>query len=38
VDTERRKKFTDEAIETLRNSYPGTIETTGRNHVLFTVA
>jgi ubiquinone/menaquinone biosynthesis C-methylase UbiE len=38
VDAERRKKFTDEAIETLRNSYPGTIETTGRNHVLFAVA
>ena len=38
VDADRRRKFTDEAIETLRNVYPGTIETTGRNHVLFAIA
>jgi len=38
VDADRRQKFTDEAVETLRNAYPGTIETTGRNHVLFAVA
>jgi ubiquinone/menaquinone biosynthesis C-methylase UbiE len=38
VDGDRRQKFIDEAIETLRNAYPGTIETTGRNHVLFAVA
>jgi ubiquinone/menaquinone biosynthesis C-methylase UbiE len=38
VDADRRKKFTDEAIETLRSAHPGTIETTGRNNVLFAVA
>jgi ubiquinone/menaquinone biosynthesis C-methylase UbiE len=38
VDPERRQKFTDEAIETLRKAYPGTIETSGRNHVLFATA
>jgi ubiquinone/menaquinone biosynthesis C-methylase UbiE len=38
VDADRRKKFMHEAIETLRRAYPGTIETTGRNHVLFAVA
>jgi ubiquinone/menaquinone biosynthesis C-methylase UbiE len=38
VDADRRKKFTAEAIETLRSAYPGTIETTGRNNVLFAVA
>lgn len=38
VDADRREKFTAEAIENLRSAYPGTIETTGRNNVLFAVA
>ncbi len=38
VDVARRKAFTDEALETLRARFPGTITTTGRNHVLLAVA
>lgn len=38
VAPDRRKKFTDEAIEELRRAYPGAIETTGRNHVLLAIA
>ena len=38
IDPERRRQFTEEAIETLRREYPGTIQTTGRNHVLFATA
>jgi ubiquinone/menaquinone biosynthesis C-methylase UbiE len=38
VDADRRQKFAAEAIETLRRTHPGAIETTGRNHVLFAVA
>ena len=38
VDAERRRSFAQEAVETLRHSYPGAIDTTGRNHVLFGVA
>ena len=37
VDPDRRQKFADEAIETLKRTHPGAIETTGRNHVLFAV-
>jgi ubiquinone/menaquinone biosynthesis C-methylase UbiE len=38
VDAERSREFTKEAIETIERAYPGAIETTGRNHVLFAVA
>jgi ubiquinone/menaquinone biosynthesis C-methylase UbiE len=38
IDPARRRQFTEEAIETLRRECPGTIETTGRNHVLFATA
>src|SRR5258708_24534351 len=38
VDDERRRGFTEEAIETLKRAHPGAIHTTGRNHVLFAVA
>lgn len=38
VDAERRRSFAQEAVETLRHAYPGAIDTTGRNHVLFAVA
>ena len=38
VDADRRQKFTSEAIETLKQTHPGAIETTGRNHVLFAIA
>ncbi len=38
IDDRRRSGFTHEAVETLRRAYPGAIETTGRNHVLFAVA
>jgi ubiquinone/menaquinone biosynthesis C-methylase UbiE len=38
VDAGRRQHFADEAIETLKRTYPGAIETTGRNHVLFAIA
>jgi hypothetical protein len=38
VDADRRQKFTDEAVETLKRAHPGAIETTGRNHVLFAIA
>jgi ubiquinone/menaquinone biosynthesis C-methylase UbiE len=38
VDSDRREKFTDEAIKTLKATHPGAIETTGRNHVLFAIA
>jgi SAM-dependent methyltransferase len=38
VDADRRKRFTEDAIETLQRAHPGEIETTGRNHVLFGVA
>lgn len=35
VDTDRRQSFAADAVATLRRAHPGTIETTGRNHVLF---
>jgi SAM-dependent methyltransferase len=38
IDDERRQKFINEAVATLRVSYPGSFETTGRNHVLLAVA
>jgi ubiquinone/menaquinone biosynthesis C-methylase UbiE len=38
IGDERRREFTREASETIKNSYPGAIDTTGRNHVLFAVA
>jgi ubiquinone/menaquinone biosynthesis C-methylase UbiE len=38
VDADRRRSFTQEAVETLRRAYPGAIDTTGRNHILFAVA
>lgn len=38
IDDGRRRGFSREAVETLRRAYPGVIETTGRNHVLFAVA
>ncbi len=38
IDDGRRDGFTREAVETLRRAYPGVIETTGRNHVLFAIA
>jgi hypothetical protein len=38
VDSDRREKFTDEAIKTLKATHPGAIETTGRNHVLVAIA
>jgi ubiquinone/menaquinone biosynthesis C-methylase UbiE len=38
IDDDRRRRFTHEAVETLRRAHPGTIETTGRNHVLLAVA
>jgi len=37
IDADRREKFTEEAIETIRRAHPGAIDTTGRNHVLFAV-
>jgi ubiquinone/menaquinone biosynthesis C-methylase UbiE len=38
IDDERRREFTQEAIETIKRAHPGAIDTTGRNHVLFAVA
>jgi SAM-dependent methyltransferase len=38
VDGARREAFTTEALETLRDRFPGTITTTGRNHVLIASA
>jgi ubiquinone/menaquinone biosynthesis C-methylase UbiE len=38
ADADSRRKFSQEAVETLRNSHPGAIETIGRNHVLLAVA
>jgi ubiquinone/menaquinone biosynthesis C-methylase UbiE len=38
INDDRRQEFIDEAVKTLRVSYPGSFETTGRNHVLFAVA
>jgi ubiquinone/menaquinone biosynthesis C-methylase UbiE len=38
IDDQRRRGFTKEAVETLQRAYPGVIETTGLNHVLFAVA
>jgi ubiquinone/menaquinone biosynthesis C-methylase UbiE len=38
VGEDRRQKFRDEAIATLKRTYPGEIETTGRNHVLLAIA
>ena len=35
TDDIRRQAIRDDAIATLRRDYPGTIETKGRNHVLF---
>jgi ubiquinone/menaquinone biosynthesis C-methylase UbiE len=38
IDADRRRDFSEEAIETLERAHPGAIDTTGRNHVLFAVA
>ena len=38
IDDRRRSGFTEEALKTLRRVYPGVIQTTGRNHVLFALA
>jgi len=38
VDADRRQKFADDAISTLKRTHPGVIETTGRNHVLLAIA
>lgn len=38
LDVERRQAFVDDAVESLRRQHPGTIETTGRNHVVFATA
>lgn len=38
IDDDRRREFTQEAIETIKRAHPGAIDTTGRNHVLFAVA
>ena len=38
VDQDRRQRFGEEAIATLKIEYPGAIETTGRNPVLFGIA
>ncbi len=38
IDVDRRQRLVDEATATVRAAYPGAIETTGRNHVLFAVA
>ncbi|HSP09573.1 MAG TPA: methyltransferase domain-containing protein [Candidatus Dormibacteraeota bacterium] len=38
LDVERREAFSQEALETLRATFPGSITTTGRNHVLLAVA
>ncbi len=35
LDEERRRAFSDDAVETLERAHPGAIDTTGRNHVLF---
>jgi len=38
IDDQRRREFTQGAIETIKRANPGAIDTTGRNHVLFAVA
>ncbi len=38
MDADRRQLLVQEATATLRAAYPGAIETTGHNHVLFAVA
>ena len=38
IDAERRDKFIEDAIATVRRAYPGAFETTGKNHVLFAIA
>ncbi|HEY1454954.1 MAG TPA: methyltransferase domain-containing protein [Candidatus Dormibacteraeota bacterium] len=38
VDSASRAGFARDAVEELRRSYPGEIETTGRNHVLVAIA
>ena len=38
ASAERRQAFRDEAVTTLRQQFPGEIETTGRTHVLSAVA
>ena len=38
VGLERRRAFIEEATRELERVYPGAIETTGRNHVLYAVA
>lgn len=38
MDPAARQAFMDDAIATLRREHPGTIETKGRNHVLFAQA
>ena len=38
VDADRRQRFIDEAIATLKAEHRGAIDTTGRNHVLFGIA
>lgn len=37
IDGDSRQRFVEEAIATLKAAYPGGIETTGRNHVLFAI-
>jgi hypothetical protein len=34
VDSSRREGFMQDALATLKRDHPGTISTTGRNHVL----
>jgi ubiquinone/menaquinone biosynthesis C-methylase UbiE len=38
IDDVRQRGFIDEATSTLRARYPGSIDTTGRNHVLLAIA
>lgn len=38
VDADRRQRFADEAIATIKRTHPGEIQTTGRNHVLLAIA
>lgn len=38
VDEVRRRRFTEDALHTLRAQFPAEFETTGRNHVLLAVA
>jgi len=38
LDVDRRQEFIDDAVESLRREHPGSIETTGRNHVALAIA